>query len=284
MATKRATTKKATNKKQLAPWSERLAKYAEAAADTEKNVGSGIKTFSLQAGVLSLDDQPMNDNQMAVIILDHVIENVYYGDAEYDPDDPAPPVAHALGRDEDTIRWSDDSLDGYAGELCRDSDINQWGSARKGRGKACRNMRRLLVIPAGQLKSNGEFELIEDPEHYQSAEAAFLRLPPTSISGFATYVKQLSSVAHRPPFAVVTRVKVAPDPKSQFKVRFEAIEEVPDELLGPIADRHDASDAIIMDAPDLAAMRANYEEQQPAKKTPRKPAAKKAVRGRASKY
>jgi hypothetical protein len=34
-------------------------------------------------------------------------------------------------------------------DLCKTCEHNQWGSADKGRGKACQNRRRLTMIPAG---------------------------------------------------------------------------------------------------------------------------------------
>lgn len=264
---------------QLQTWDEKLAKYAEAAAAVEANTGSGLQSFSLKAGVLSLDGQPMPNNEMAVVVLDHVIENLYY-DQPYDPDEPIPPAAYALGRDEATIRWSQDSIQPYAGELCKDSDINQWGSAEKGRGKACRNMRRLLMIPAGTFSKQVEFKLIEDPEHYKHASPVFMKLPPTSTTNWAVYVKQLKGALNKPPFVVVTRVKVVPDSKSQFKVTFEAMEELSADLFEILIKRHEEAAELIMMPYDLS----EREDKQSGPRShgghkPAKPA-KPAKRGR----
>lgn len=282
-----AAVKKATKSKtkpatgtNLVKWDEELAKYAEESAASEANTGSGLQSFSLKAGVLSLDDNAMPNNEVAVIIIDHILEDVFYL-GKYDPDNPTPPDAYALGRDEDTMRWHEDSIaeldDGekIAGELTKDSSINQWGSADTGRGKATRNIRRLLLIPAGTLdKKTGDFELIEDEDHYASAKAAFMKIPPTSITNFSNYVKQLRNSLRKPPFAVATRIKVVPDPKSQFKVTFEALEEMPLELMEVLVKRHKDAEQLIMQPYDLS------ERDAPVRKPVRgargKPAAKQA--------
>lgn len=253
---------------EMVAWDEELAKYAAESVASEANAGSGLKSFSLKAGVLAFDDTVMAGNQMAVVVLDHVLENTYYEDA-YDPDNPTPPTAYALGRDEKTIAWSEDSDPRWAGELCQDSEINQFGSADKGRGKACRNLRRLLVIPAGTInKKTGEFELIEDEEHFDEAAPAFLKIPPTSTTNWSMYVKQLNGALRKPPFAVVTLIKVVPDAKTQFKVTFEALEELPLEMMETLVRRHKEAAELIMQP-------YNMEREEPQEKPARRGAAAK---------
>lgn len=265
----------------MTQWDEELAKYAAASATAEANAGSGLQSFSLKAGVLSIDDNAMPNNEMAVIVLDAIFENVYY-EEEYDPDNPSPPSAYALGRDEDELRWSEDSIPKYAGELCSESDINQWGSADKGRGKACRNLRRLLMIPAGTLdKRTGEFKMVTDEEHYAKVKPAFMKLPPTSTTNWSNYVKQLNGSLRKPSFVIATLVKVVPDTKSQFKVTFEALEEMPAELFEVLLRRHKEAEQLIMQPYDMS------ERDQPRERTsrrvaPARGAAKKGVAKKSS--
>ena len=53
-----------------------------------------------------------------------------------------------------------------------------------------------------------------------TAEIAYMKIPVTSVKGWAGYERQLADTLHRPPMAVVTTVKVEPDAKTQFKVLF----------------------------------------------------------------
>lgn len=301
-ATKKPATKKPNTKAsedtaskktgtEMMKWDEELAKYADQSAAAEANAGTGLQSFSLKAGVLSIDDNQMPNNEMAVVVLDHIFENTFYQE-EYDPDNPTPPSAYALGRDEAELRWHEDSIpemetpDGIekiAGELCNDTWINSWGSADKGRGKACRNLRRLLMIPAGTLnKKTGEFEMIEDEEHYATVKPAFMKLPPTSTTNWSNYVKSLAGSLRKPPFVIATRVKVVPDQKSQFKVTFEALEEMPQELFEVLLRRHKEAEQLIMQPYDMSERDEPREKPQRGRNSkPAKGAAKgPAKRGR----
>lgn len=233
--------KKSTSKA-LVKWDEQLAKEADVAASMEASAGGG-QFFSMKSGVLTWQDAPMPDNQMAVIILDHIFETVYY-EGEYDPDNPQGPTAFAFGRDEKTLTWHESSAPEFAGKLCSESEVCQWGSADKGRGKAAKETRRLAMIPAGNFK-NGKFQLIEDPQHYLETTVGFMKLPITSVKGFAGFVKQVAGALRRPPHGILTKVKVSPDPKNQFVVLFEPIDKVPDELMGAIMKRREEVMAVI---------------------------------------
>ncbi len=269
-----ATTKKPTASKStaLVKWDEELAKQAEIAAGMEANTGGG-QFFSLKGGILSWQDAPLPNNQMAVVILDSIFETTYY-EGKYDPDTPQSPVAFAFGRDEKTMTWHENSDPEFAGKLCIESDVCQWGSADTGRGKAARETRRLAMIPAGSFNQSGKFELFEEEEHFASTAIGFMKLPVTSVKGYASFVKQVAGALRRPPFGIVTKVKVVPDPKTQFKVVFEPIMNIPDELMGAIMQRHEEAKSTI----DFPYQPADEEKAPPPKRGSR--AAAKPARGR----
>lgn len=231
----------------VANYDEELAKYATAAAD-KAPTGEGGKFITLRAGVMSFDDAPLPGNQMMAIVIAHCLENVYY-EGKFDPDNRTPPTCFAFSKiGDDTDEMGPpaivDELDVFErqSDLCHGCPKNEWGSADTGRGKACGNRRRLALLPAGTYKPAGrgafDLELFEEPEHYQKAEPAYLKVPVTSGKGFDTYVKQLSEQFRKPAFAVFTRISAVPDPKSQFKLNFEMESEVPNELLAVLIARH----------------------------------------------
>ncbi len=143
-------TKKSTSTA-VANWDDELARQANLAASIEESTATG-HFFSLKGGILTFNDSPLPNNEMAVIILDGILETVYYEGA-YDPDSPQSPVAFAFGRDEKTLTWHEKSSPEFAGQLCSESEVCQWGSADKGRGKAARETRRLALIPAGTFNN-----------------------------------------------------------------------------------------------------------------------------------
>ena len=221
----------------VANWDEELAKQAAAAAQTEASTATG-NFFSLKGGILAWNDSPLKNNEMAAIILDSVLENVYYN-SDYDQDDPKGPLCFSFGREEkDMVPHADVVEAGTEQhETCHGCPMNEFGTADKGKGKACRNVRRLGLIPAGGFAKDGTFEPEEDEDAYRDAQLGFMKLPVTSVKGYAAYVKTLAASLKRPPLGVFTKITVVPDAKSQFKVTFEALGNVPNELMGAIMAR-----------------------------------------------
>lgn len=212
-----------TKTKALAKWDEELAKYAAEVAEAEQMpTGSFV---SLKGGVLSIAGNPVKDNKLKVIIVDHVYENDFY-DEDFDPDQPQPPVCYAFGRTEDELRPHEKASEPQH-DQCAGCAKNVFGSAPKGKGKACKNSRRLALISADGLSADS----------IRDGEVVYLKLPVTSTKGWAYYVKGLHATLKRPPFGVITEIALVPDPKTQFKVSFNVVGPVPDSVMGAVMER-----------------------------------------------
>lgn len=234
-------------------WRGEMAQSAKAAVQTEDSAASGGgKFFSVRAGQLTFDDAAMPGNQMICVVLDSIIENVYYEGA-FDPEQKTPPTCFGFGRDAETITVHEkvfehpDTFEAQCEDpyLCADCPMNQWGTASVGKGKACSNRRRLAIIPAGTVKPLGgrgggfDLEVFDDVEPFKSADLAYLKLPVMSVKGYAAYLKSVAEQFERPLWGVVTRVWVEPDAKSQFRVKFELLEVIEDEdILQTLFLRH----------------------------------------------
>ena len=233
---------------EIANYDEELAALAGKSAAL-KNSSSGGRFFSTRAGVLAFDDTPMPGNQMCAIILGFALENLYY-DSSFDPDNRTPPKCFAFCKDADEKdeMGPPDEVDKHEeferqSDKCADCWANEYGSAEKGRGKACSNRRRLALIPGGQYKDLGkgkgyDLEMFDDVDHFKGADEAFLKVPVMSGKGFDNYNSSIAEQMRKPLFAVFTRIWLEPDPKSQFRVNFELLEECPPELIRVLLDRH----------------------------------------------
>ncbi len=176
---------------------------------TEKPAG-GFKSISLRGGILSIDDNAVDDNELRVVILSGLHENQNYA-GDYDPDTPSSPTCYAFGDNEDEMAPHAEAPDKQA-ELCSQCWANEWRSADKGRGKKCGNVRRLVCITEDALES---------PEALMEAEARMMKVPVMSVKNWTNNVKNvLAEEIHRPSYGVVTRIKLVPDAKSQFRVQF----------------------------------------------------------------
>lgn len=241
-----------STKKDVVSLQERYAEYAEEYAGEEAAGGSFLTT---SGGIMQFGDEEMPGNQVAVIIVDSIRENTYYSE-EYDPDNFSPPKCFAFGRRDADMAPHDDVFasseqGGFfepQNEQCKGCPMNEWGSADKGRGKACANRRRLALIPVGMYVKKGrdyELELFEDDKPLREAEIAFLKLPVTSVKAWSNYVRQVSAQCSKPPFAVATRIYIEQDRKTQFKIKFEMIDELPDEWAETVIARHEEAREII---------------------------------------
>lgn len=231
-------------------WEKEMEQQAELAAAAQRSAGGGGKFFSTQAGVLQFDGNPLPGNQMAVIVLADIMENSYY-DGPFDPSTPASPKCFAFGHDESEMEpheaVDNDPYFERQAEACNGCPMNEWGSADTGKGKACKNVMRLAVIPAGQYKSKGtgrnvtyDLELYDEEAHFAKADVAFLKLPVMSVKNYAKYVKQLAGDLRRPPHGVITNIYIEPDPKSQYKLMFELVDTVDNDLMPVVMKRHKA--------------------------------------------
>lgn len=205
MAIKKAATK------ELANYDEELAALAASAAEKEANAGGGGNYLSFKGGSLTYKEAEVPDNTIDIVILHHVFENSFY-EGRFNPNDPKSPECFAIGEDEKELAPHEDA-EGAVSESCVGCPNNEWGSASEGRGKACKNVRRVAFILAEDLETGVE-----------AAEPTFFRPPVTSVKVWANYIKKLAA-DKKAPLQVVTRLTVVPD-DSQFHLTFERVADV----------------------------------------------------------
>lgn len=187
-----------------------LAEHAKEAAAKER---PSVSRISLKSGMMNIGGDPVPGNNLDIVIVGGAYRNVYYAGA-YDPDNIVNPDCFALADDMDGMA-PHENVTSPQGEDCTSCPKAQWGSAMKNgkpsRGKACKQTRRLVVIPANQCES------VED---VLGAELAIIDVPVTSVKNYATLVNTLSTTLNLPVWAVVTNVLVRPHARNQFEVVF----------------------------------------------------------------
>lgn len=236
----------------LVNWTEEMAKYAVAVAKQEIPSSSYI---SLRSGVLSYQGMPVPNNKLDVLILDYAFENTMY-DGKYDKDNPRSPICFAIAKGDEPEELAPHELAPQPqAESCSVCPNAKWGSDPDGgRGKACQERRRLVMIPAAALA---------DADSILSAEVAVMKLPVTSVRQWGQYVNTIASINRRPPFALITQIGTTPDPKSQFKVTFKALEAVGDNFLEAIMRKRESVQGTLMKGYDP--------QEEAAEKAPAKP-------------
>lgn len=252
----------------ITTYDARLAADAEKLAKQDRS--SEGTFFSTRSGVLALGDEVMPGNQVACIIVDSVLQNLYYPSA-FDPNNKAPPICYAftrgeprdmqphlesMSRDQDYFMPQNMADDGAGGVIvggCDTCPMAEWGSAMRngvpGRGKACKNQYRLALLPAGlyqphpQRRNDWELGIFDDAAHYATSDVIFLNVPVTSGKNFEKYRKMLRIQHARAPYGAMTRIFLTPDNNNQFTINFDLIELATPEMLEGIIPRVDELEA-----------------------------------------
>lgn len=214
-------------------WEKQMKAAAQMYKSAEANTGGG-KWISFKGGVMSFDSAAIKDNKIDVVVLESMHENALYEGA-YDPNSPSAPICFAFSDSMDSLKPGEDASElelrmkphkdsaKPQSPTCHGCKWNEFGTADTGRGKACKNLRRLALLHVDYLKK---------PEAIKSAPIAFAKIPPTSCGGWAGHVKKIANVLEKPPYAIITTMSCRPDTKTQVKVEFEVTGEIKDRAIG----------------------------------------------------
>jgi hypothetical protein len=195
-------------------WKDRMAAVVAQSAQSEAPKGGFL---SFKAGTMSYDETPIPGNRMEVIVIDFLLENAMFRD-KYNPMKTVSPMCYAFGREEEELRPHEDSEEPQHTD-CATCPNNEWGSDPEGgRGKACKNSRRIAIISADCLTKG--------IDAIRKANVVMCKIPVTSIKNFSRFVNQCTGVMQAPPFQLITELSVAPHPANLFEVKWKVIEKI----------------------------------------------------------
>jgi hypothetical protein len=206
---------KASEQTALALFDDELAADADAAAKTE---APGVQFISTKSGILTIGGSPVAGNALDVVIIGSPVERLFYP-GRFDPTKAEAPACSAISATNTDCKPSLAVLDRQH-ETCAGCPRDAWGSSLSGgKGKACKETRRLLLISSSDTKDAGAVA---------SAGLAIVRPPVTSLTNWSLYVQSVAARTRKPLFAVITTVSLKPDAKSQYKMHFELKEIIED--------------------------------------------------------
>jgi hypothetical protein len=217
--------------KQVINWQERISKMARASAAAEVITG---KFLSCRGGILTYNGTPVAGNALECVIVASTHEHQYYPNP-FNPAKVESPLCYAFGKlaDDGEIppMVPHPESTKVQAKSCDSCPMMAWGSdPLGGRGKACKEVRRLALIPMSALK---------DPEKILGSEEAYLKVPVMSVQNWSNYV-HLVAAHETEVFAVVTKLSVVPDARTQFRVNFEMVGKITDNnLLGHLYAKHE---------------------------------------------
>lgn len=244
-------------KGELMSYKDRMAALVATTKKAESPSGGYI---SLKQGRMKVGDVPMPNDMIRAIVVEYRKDNEFYPKA-YVQGESQFPTCHAVVRPhevlspwrkprpgEDTSKLKSDKATGLvadcekpeveAGRGCDSCRMLEWKSASlienyrgSGKGKACRESRRLHVLAADQCTTPGDVE-----------KAPFMTLipPPTSLDNFKRFANEVTEVLDTPIFGAVVEIAVKPHDDFQFMVHYKIIEQINDEgILLALLNRHE---------------------------------------------
>lgn len=174
------------------------AQVAALAERTSPATGASIRVT--QSKKFKFPDGDETGDAWSAVIVDYTCQREFYT-GTYDPDNISPPACFAISDKPKGMVPSDNSPEKQA-DNCDDCPNNQWGSDGK-RGKACKEVRKLAIMPPA-----------EDGEDIAQTPIWLMKVSPTAIKPFDAYVTSVGKTYGLPPVGVVSQV--AFDPASDF--------------------------------------------------------------------
>jgi len=234
-------------------WEEELERYGKQVATLER---PALSQISLRGGVMTYQGQNVPNNKLDVIVVASVFENRWFKN-RFDPNKRENPNCFALSIDGKDMVPHEVSPERQS-ETCEDCPLFQWGSdPNGGRGKACKQVRRLALLPASFLATTDA--------NLSTLEMALLSIPVTSGRNWANYVHAVSAEYKRPYWAVLTEIAVVPHKTHQFEVKFTTKNIVNEQYLKALLDRVNSAQAVLMSPYDYSGAEASEEVAPPSK-------------------
>lgn len=171
--------------------------------ETAQGLRSSGSYIGFKNAQLKVDGISIPANQLDVRVLAALSERAWYS-KDFDADVIQVPDCYALDSDvphEQAVNPQSDS--------CADCKYNKWGSATRGKGKACRESARVIVIPANVPLA--------------SAQLYTAKVPVTSLATVTSFTARCSQ-ANKLMGEFVTKLSVTEDKKTFFKVHLTPVE------------------------------------------------------------
>lgn len=211
----------------LAPWEEEMAEEAKKAQEQLVGVGGLLKSIGTKAGIMRIGEDEVPDSQIGVVVLGFTNAKSFFGaDAVYDETNKVPPVCYAFADKIEQLAPHEKCKQKQNVPMCKGCKWDAFGTAKTGKGKACKDHLRLLLVEAGTLK--GDTFTRFEPEDFKNGQLYTISIPATSQALFKAYTDGLAA-RDRPksPWAVFTKIKVKPHAKNQVEVTCTELDRVP---------------------------------------------------------
>lgn len=204
---------------------EQIAAQIARQNETAQGLRSSGSYIGFKNAQLKVDGITIPANQLDVRVLAALSERAWYS-KDFDADVVQVPDCYALDSD-----VPHDQAANPQAETCAACEHNKWGSATRGKGKACRESARVIVIPANVPLA--------------SAQMYTAKVPVTSLSTVTSFTSRCGQ-ANKLMGEFVTKLSVTEDKKTFFKVHLTPTEVTPEMDMAALLKCQDAAYQLAM--------------------------------------
>jgi hypothetical protein len=173
-----------------------LAEQSAAELDKERSTND-IVFLSSRGKKWRVDDETL-PAELHVVVGVATYEKTYY-DRDYDPGASFPPACFAAATSIEDLVPHDTSPDPQH-TVCSECPLNKFETARIGKGKACKDHRKMILVNWTEEKG------------LETGQLAQYRLSPASLKNWGSYVKAVGLKLNVPTSAVVTTMTIDEEP------------------------------------------------------------------------
>lgn len=199
---------------------EQIAQQIARQNETAQGLRSSGSYIGFKNAQLKVDGISIPANELNVRVLAALSERAWFS-KDFDADAVQVPDCYALDDSVPHLESSNPQADN-----CGDCPHNKWGSATRGKGKACRESARVIVIPANVPLA--------------SAQMYTAKVPVTSLSTVTSFTSRCGQ-AQKLMGEFVTKLSVVEDKKTFFKVHLTPVEVSADLDMAALLKAQDAA-------------------------------------------
>lgn len=208
-------------------WEKDLVNKAKDAKAAEV---TGIPQIKHRGGFLKIDDKKVEGNKLQCAVVCYGLTKKFYAEA-FDPDaaEGQTPVCYAFGLPTPGAEGEmvpHPAAPEKQAERCTGCPHNKFGTAEKGRGKRCNDVRKLIVILENK-----------DPDSVAKAQVRQIEVPKGSLRNWGNYLKSLDDVSPYGVQGVLTQIGTEPQENGGYTLTFSAVDKLAKDFVRAIYAR-----------------------------------------------
>jgi hypothetical protein len=205
---------------------------AAKAQDEQASEVLGVPRITHRGSILKIDDKKIDGNVLKCVVVTYGFAKKFFTKA-FDPDSPAAsPECYAFASSKpgaEAAMKPHEAAPGKVSEACAGCQHNKFGTAEKGKGKRCSDVRRVLVLVG-----------TDDPANVVKAQVRQIEVPPGSLRNWGNYQKTIKEISPYGLRGVVTEIGTEAQENGAYQLTFKATDRLSKDFIKALVEKERA--------------------------------------------